>query len=160
MTELKDCIHYYLGCEVEYEGIVNGKELKAEMEANKHDVFYLPKVEKVIGKKTGFIKRIDQLVDGTRRYRIGRRGLQTHYNTKKFKLILRRLSDMTEEEMKECGNLDYDFSGTELDVWEWNSFNTLLSAKQFDWLIKKDFWLFGDEAFDNGIIIDAKTLAV
>jgi hypothetical protein len=98
--KLQDVLHFYLGCKVEYEGIINGKELKAEIEANKHDIFYIPKVEKVIGKKIGFLRRIDQLADGRRRYRIGRKGLQTHYSTDKFKPLLRPLSSMTEEELK------------------------------------------------------------
>jgi len=99
MKELKDYIHFYLGCEVEYEGILNGKEMGEELKANKHDVFYIPKVEAVRGVKRGYLKEIRQNIDGSRKYRIGNRGLQSHYSCKRFKPALRPLSDMTEEEM-------------------------------------------------------------
>lgn len=97
--ELKNVIHFYLGCEVQYEGIINGAELKAELVANKDDIFYLPNIAPVRGIKTGYLKKIDQTLKGHRRYKIGRKGLQTHYNTDNFKPILRPLSDMTEDEM-------------------------------------------------------------
>lgn len=128
MIQLKDVIHFYLGCKVEYEGVINGKELKAEIEANKHDIFYIPKVEKVIGKKIGFLRRIYQLADGSRRYRIGRKGLQTHYSTAKFKPLLRPLSSMTEAEGRQLQ--DYMWGGFQ-DAWE--ALPELLKMFQYPW---------------------------
>lgn len=102
--ELKDVIHLYLGCEVEYEGITNGKELKAEMDANKHDVFYLPTIEKNLGVKHGYLKEIRIDAKGNKKYLIGRKGLQRHYNTDRFKPILRPLSDMREDDIAGWSN--------------------------------------------------------
>lgn len=70
-----------------------------------------------------------------------------------IKPILRPLSDMSEEEMKECGCLTYDFSDEEdLMKWEWQDFKTLLSVEQFLWLLSKHFDLFG--LIEAGLAID------
>lgn len=100
--ELKDVLHFYIGCEVEYEGILNGKEMGEELKANKHDVFYVPKIEAVKGRKIGVLKSIDVDINGKyRRARVGRKGLQSHWGKPNFKLRLRKLSSMTEEDIKD-----------------------------------------------------------
>lgn len=74
-----------------------------------------------------------------------------------FKLLLRPLSDMTEEEAIECGNLDYDFSGEpDLNKWTWKDFDTLNSSSQFQYLLSKHFDLFG--LIEAGLAIDKTTL--
>lgn len=97
--ELKEYLPFYLGCEVQYEGIINGAALAKEKKDNKDDVFYIPKIEEVRGVKVGILKSIETNVTNTTiKCRIGRKGLQTHYGNGKFKLILRPLSNLTEEE--------------------------------------------------------------
>lgn len=82
---------------------------------------------------------------------------QVEHGWMKGKPILRPLSDMSEEEMKECGCLTYDFSDEEdLMNWEWQDFQTLLSVEQFLWLLSKHFDLFNLIA--EGLAIDAATL--
>jgi len=74
----------------------------------------------------------------------------------KLKPILRPLSDMTKEERKECGNLDYDFSDDEIfNNMDWKYFDTLYSANQVIWLLSKHFDLFG--LIDSGLAIDKTT---
>lgn len=96
--ELKDVIHFYLGCECEYEGVLNGREMAEELKANKHDVFYIPKIQEQKGLKRGFLKLIEKYQNGRTIYRIGNKGLKAFYSTEGFKPLLRPLSDMTEEE--------------------------------------------------------------
>jgi hypothetical protein len=87
-------------------------------------------------------------------------GGEMHYKyfyTDDLKLSLRPLSDMTEGEMEECGNMIYDFSNDEvLAKWEWQYFETGLDAEQFNWLLSKHFDLFG--LIDAGLAIDKTTL--
>lgn len=68
-----------------------------------------------------------------------------------IKPLLRPLSSMTEEEMHECGNMVYDFSGTDLDQWQPSDFEIGLAPEQFHWLLKKGFDLFG--LIDAGIAL-------
>jgi hypothetical protein len=99
MTKLKDVIHFYLGCEVEYEGILNGSELKAEKEANKDDFFYVPKVQEVKGVKRGILRSIEVRQDGSlSRIKVGRRGLKSFWFEPNVKPILRPLSDLNEDD--------------------------------------------------------------
>jgi hypothetical protein len=93
------------GIEVEYEGILNGDEIKAYNKAfeKEHgdDFFatnqdYYKPPEKIIGKKIGYIKEVGFFLEYTR-YRIGKKGLQTHNNTDKFKPILYPISCLTKE---------------------------------------------------------------
>lgn len=48
------------------------------------------------------------------------------------------------------------------DIELWNDAGEKLpierQAENVRWLLSKGFWLFGDEAFDKGLIIDSKTL--
>jgi hypothetical protein len=172
VMKLEDVIHFYLGCEVEYEGILNGKELKAEQVANKHDIFYIPKVEKVIGKKRGFLKQIYHAIDGTQKYKIGRRGLQSHYNCNRFKPILRPLSSMTEQEATELATIHkYDIPEDEgvreelIDIYTFDDGvlrigTTYLPGKMFieglRYLLSRGFDLFS--LIENNLAIDADTL--
>lgn len=74
-----------------------------------------------------------------------------------IKPILRKLESLTEDEMKECGNLVYDFSNDpDLNTWHWSNFEAVLCAEQFDWLLKRGFDLF--DLIKNGLAIDSKTL--
>lgn len=60
------------------------------------------------------------------------------------KPILRPLYDMTETELNECGNIDYDFSDDpELSKHGWRHFDFLLSPNQFKYLLNHGFDLFG-----------------
>lgn len=69
--------------------------------------------------------------------------------------ILRKLSDMTEEEMNECGNLIYDFSDDEeLNRWKWSDFD-FGCAEQFHYLLSKHFDLFN--LIPEGLAIDKTT---
>lgn len=108
MTErkLSDYLPFYLGCEVEYEGVLNGKELKAELQANKHDVFYIPKIQEIKGMKRGFLREIRVSQDGSYTVcKVGRRGLKSFWGVPDFKLVLRPLSDMTEEDVISWGDV-------------------------------------------------------
>lgn len=70
------------------------------------------------------------------------------------KLILRPLSSMTEEEMQECGNMVYDFSGDpDLNKWEPKDFEIGLAPEQFYWLLSKHFDLFN--LIPEGLALDA-----
>ena len=77
-----------------------------------------------------------------------------------LKPILRPLSDMTEEELQECGNLVVDFSDDEsglgLNEHKWQDFTLLLCAEQFHWLIQRGFDLFG--LIEAGLAIDKTKL--
>jgi len=67
--------------------------------------------------------------------------------------LLRPLSSMTEEEMQECGNMEYNFSNDpELNTWDYKAFETLLSPEQFAWLLKRRFDLFN--LIESGLAID------
>ena len=81
-----------------------------------------------------------------------------HYSSvKAIKPILRPLSDMTEEEARECGNLVYDFSGEPVfDKWGWKDFACLLASEQFLFLISKHFDLFG--LIESGLAVNAAKL--
>lgn len=117
MKDIKDYLHFYLGCEA---------------------VTVKSKPEIITG-------HIIDLVNG---------------NFYHAKPILRPLSDMTEDELQECGNLVYDFSddksGLGLNDHRWEDFQTLLCAEQFHWLIKRHFDLF--DLITDGLAIDKTKL--
>lgn len=74
-----------------------------------------------------------------------------------IKLILRPLASMTEEEMKECGNMIYDFSNDPgLNKWHWKDFEIGLSPEQFHYLLSKGFDIFG--LIESGLAIDSTSL--
>jgi hypothetical protein len=82
-----------------------------------------------------------------------------------IKPILKRLSDMSEEDADECY---YDVMNGQRAVTNtiyaitnssfFPSTNIFQMAAGVKFLISKGYWLFGDEAFDQGLIIDSKTL--
>lgn len=153
MKELKDYMHLYFGCRVQYEGILNGEELKKERKENEGDCFFIPKVKEVRGVKIGILKSIETNVsNSTIKCRIGRKGLQTHYGNGNFKLILRPLSDITDEEKKRIGFDAYKVlrgsnslpAFSESKVW---------AAEQTAFLLSKHFDLFG--LIEAGLAIDA-----
>lgn len=98
--------------------------------------------------------------------------------------ILNRLSDMTEEDhrwwFKSIANPkeQFDFAEwvTELNghkcephwtLWVKNGsikhgytvgINNHFKTEQFVWFLQNGYWIFSDEAFDKGLIIDAKTI--
>ena len=102
--ELKHIVGYLpYGLKVQYSGIINVDEFrdynKRYKEASKGDMFFEfseQRPEEVIGLKIGKI-RILEICEKFNKYRIGGKGMQTHYGTKKFKPILRPLSDLTKE---------------------------------------------------------------
>lgn len=68
-------------------------------------------------------------------------------------LVLRPLSDMTEDELQECGNMIYDFSNDpELNNFKWKDFEIGLAPEQFVYLLSKGFDLFG--LIPSGLAID------
>ena len=79
------------------------------------------------------------------------------YFADQVKIVLRPLSDMTEEEMQECGNMIYDFSDEpDLNKWKPSDFEIGLAPEQFHWLLKKSFDLFG--LIESGLAIDKSSL--
>lgn len=86
-------------------------------------------------------------------------GYKHFFDATRVKPILKRLSDMTEEDMEEIWHAEepnailemVSQSGTKVR-------KVVLAPERIKFLLSKGYWLFGDEAFDNGLIIDAKTL--
>ncbi len=78
------------------------------------------------------------------------------FQLKEVKPILRPLSDMTHEELQECGNMIYDFSDDpELNNHKWEDFASMLYSEQFVWLLKRGFDLF--ELIPSGQAISEST---
>lgn len=111
MIDIKNYLHYYIGCD-----------------------YWTSNSQGQINSKT--LPHIFEMID----------------SGKKVQPILRRLSDMTREER------------TTANIWtllpdKYPSHPTgFLTPAEFHALISRGFWLFGDEAFEQGIIIDAATL--
>lgn len=145
--ELKDYLHFYLGCEVEYEGVLNGPEIKEELKANKHDVFYIPKIQEIKGRKRGFLREIRCNQSG--RYtvcKVGRRGLKSFWGIPDFKLVLRPLSSMTEEEASILKQMDIRPDES--------VFNKIKATAQINnWLRKNSFDI--DGLIEAGLAIDS-----
>jgi hypothetical protein len=79
--------------------------------------------------------------------------MNKHPIYKKVHLDLRPLSDMTYQELQECGNMVYDFSDDpELNNHKWQDFEIGLAPEQFHWLLSKHFDLFG--LIEAGLAID------
>lgn len=91
------------GLRVQYEGIINGKEIsnynkewnKAHLNPTDKDYQTYKLPAEVRGTKTGYLKVIEVYKKFVK-YRIGDNGLQTHYGTERFKPLLRPLSQLTE----------------------------------------------------------------
>lgn len=77
----------------------------------------------------------------------------SEFYIEEVKLILKRLSDMTEEDMKELNWSAQELAHAVSQKRHPSFYNT-----EFIYLLKKGYWLFGDEAFDQGLIIDRKTV--
>ena len=72
-----------------------------------------------------------------------------------IKPILRRLSSMTEEEAIEFDIL-IPWTSTLTGKRSWNSVR--FPSRHLPEVFKKGFWLFGDDWFDEGLIIDKATV--
>jgi hypothetical protein len=77
-----------------------------------------------------------------------------------IKPILRSLKSMTDEEKIEFCNIGRcDEKWSDKDKIWWlnlsliNSKHIIISPEEFHWLVKKGFWLFGNEYFEKGLII-------
>lgn len=71
-----------------------------------------------------------------------------------WKPILRKLEIMTPDEMKELEATKAFQRATpvhQIKIMVW-------TAESYDWAFKKGFWLFGNDWFDEGYIIDKATL--
>lgn len=136
--DIRQFIHYYLGCKVRY--------------------------------KDGTALRLKSV--SLNSCRIGGFDDDVHFNVpiENFKLCLSRLEDITEDEEDDfmlitgiepedtaCLRLEKDFDGekrfgtahlTSIDQW----------AKGVDYLRSKGYWIGGNDWFDEGIIIDKKTM--
>lgn len=80
--------------------------------------------------------------------------LSDDYRMTDFKLLLRPLASMTQEEMRACGNMIYDFSDDPdlSNNWKWQEFEYGLHPEQFHWLLSKGFDLFN--LIPDGLAID------
>jgi len=103
------------GLKVQYEGIINGKELGAHKKEFEQENDPLPNwlcyepLEPIYGIKIGFIKKVSVYLNYVK-YEIGNKtfGLKPHYSTEKFKPILHPLSDYEkfDEIVLEMSNYD------------------------------------------------------
>lgn len=75
-----------------------------------------------------------------------RHGNEMWLPPEKWKLCLRKLSSITEEE-KEQAFLSRGAGDGKGE-------NNIAEAHEFHYLLSRGFWLFGDEAFDKGFIIE------
>lgn len=86
-------------------------------------------------------------------YKLNGRGSHVLIEDSPFRLILRRLEDMKEEEAKELGWHDRIGWSTR---WEGKGMPMMVMTAEFTWLLSKSFDLFG--LIDAGLAIDQKTL--
>jgi hypothetical protein len=133
---IKDYLHLYLGCRVR-----------------------IVEDEVATGILIGLVERDGYNTEHPCRVKIERKGKHSLYycfDYSEIKPILRPLSDMTEEELQECGNMVYDFSGEpELNNHKWKDFE-IAAPEQFHWLLARHFDLFG--LIEAGLAIDKTTL--
>lgn len=168
MEDVREYLHLYLGCEVivttnqyglqgppnQFKGILRGYTLDQWKQQE-----FAPALQVYISDTTYYFYKIEQV-----------------------KLILRRLGSMTEEEKIELHTytypngigkyrlkedkinlidyaLDIEMKDSSSKSEKIMSFITIYQiALMNKWLLSKGFWLFGNEAFDKGLIIDSKTL--
>lgn len=145
--KIEDVLHLYIGQMVEY-GYQGSKS-----------------TGRLIGKVEPFGWQVDRL-----------RVIAPHVNVRSqlLRLRVRRLSDITEDDawglvrtrsdlyvvirdIKPFSHeLRFEFQYKSSARWRrGNQHYKDLSPVQFLYLLSKGFWLFGDEAFDEGLIIDA-----
>lgn len=157
MKDIREVLHLYLGCEVLAPSPYNAKKLIQGFLTGIHGE-YGPEIQFIID---GNAEESPEYVE---------------YNL--VKPVLSRLSDMTEEDanrfLHNKGFKTYNWVNV-VKVWDHcirytftypSSSRKREDSVRFDssspndmlWLIKNGYWIFGDEAFDQGLIIDAKTL--
>jgi hypothetical protein len=123
---LEHYLHLYLGCDV----LLDGKDLGRLIGYSARG----------IGKEDLMIFYTIQVSEDEDDWTVYNDDGSMH----RIKPFLRPLSDMTDKEMLECGNLCYDFSNDkELNKWQWKDFECLLMPEQWQWLLKRHFDLFG-----------------
>jgi hypothetical protein len=86
---------------------------------------------------------------------------QKDYISKPFSEItphFRRLSSMTEEDVKDEQLLEIIELFHEAKLIHKKKGYTLYTPNQFAWLCKKGFWLWDESWFTEGLIIDADTI--
>lgn len=134
--KISNVLHLYLGCDVELD--------------------YFEK--KYIGKLLYFTEHTWNIA-------IPGNAAIVAYNNNKHSItpILKRLSDMTEEDARYfftdvTGNYAVTNPKHLFQYNRWDHFNTSQAALAVTRLLSKGYWLFDDSAFDQGLIIDAKTL--
>lgn len=133
--ELKDYIQYYIGCKVQHEFITKTKNIEL-----RYGILMGLHTSEIINR---CYLQFDSYSDSVR--------------FDSIKPILRKPESLTMDEMKECGNLVYDFSNEpDLNTWHWSNFEAGLCAEQIDWLLKRGFDLFN--LIENELAIDSKTL--
>lgn len=146
---------------VQYEGVINGNEIrdyKREWQKEqKEDSFFISyegykEPDEIKGLKIGFIKTVHYYLNGIQ-YRIGVKtgGLQTHYGTDRFKMLLQPMSDLTKEELIKQGfecHIDY-LTHEQMPPLK-------APAEMVNFLFSKYYDVFG--LIDKGLAIDLKTL--
>jgi len=90
-------------------------------------------------------------------------GHEYEWQAKNCQPILKRLSDMSEDDAIDIYKSDFDGNnskyGEQSNRYMKNYvYQNLKDYKVVALLLKKGYWLFGDEAFESGLIIDSKTL--
>lgn len=84
------------------------------------------------------------------------------FSKDEVKLILRRLSDMSEDEWIELGKIHVKNGGKIKITMGHGPAHPGIKyyPDVFLYLLSKGFWLWEDNAFDDGLIIDTKTVTV
>lgn len=146
MQELTKIMHLYLGCEVkidDYYHNLYGNHNKAYISGVSNGLYNIDFYERLANGVEMCITDEPLML-----------------SVKEIKPILYSLSDLTEEHAKEFQNIT-NCEKEDLDIFKGGTFH--LSTIN-DWafgvqyLLSKGYWLFGDEAFDKGDIIDKKTI--
>jgi len=118
MTNIKEVIHLYLGCEM---------------------TLFLKATEELGEWQTITPKTLIEL---------DRAEMNNSLMNFEIRLRLRRLDSMTEEE-------NIEFSKIDINKGVPKAYDLIrCDAARVTYLLKQGFWLFGDEAFEQGLIID------
>lgn len=126
---IKEVIHFYLGCDIQH--------------TNKNGTFILKLV--VVDMQSGSCTCTHQVVD--------KHPATWSYSLDDIKPIVRKLSDMTEKERGYAVSpMAYGLKSMTGDL------QLLQAAHVTAYLLSRSFWLFGDEAFTEGLVIDKKTM--
>lgn len=168
-TKFKDVAHLYLGCKVEYVGILNGKEIgKYQRNYNdthsSHGIFqganFNPPAE-IVGMRIGYLKRINWNKKSGNVYEIGvfHHGLKKYYpnSLNEVKPILYPLSAMTDEQKQrrdEFGTIGWN--SVEKQTENIQLAVQLRQSHEVAYLLSQHFDLFG--LIKSGQAIDATTI--